>query len=162
MEPKTTITELKARLARAESERDTWRAAGRQEHYLEAYSMVEALAMQLEELERTARFAAAAQAPSVASASPGASPDTQARQAAGLGITYNGRSYGYGGYRYDRFAQAVHYARLDRARAFADPGTKDAAPLERVPRPSGVFHWVKYRCDRLADAIAAARRGETS
>ena len=162
MEAKTTITELKARLARAESERDTWRAAGRQEHYLEAYSMVEALAMQLEELERTARFAAAAQAPSVASASPGASPDTQARQAAGLGITYNGRSYGYRGYHYDRFALAVHYARLDRARASADPGAEDAAPLERVPRPSGVFHWVKYRYDRLADAIAYARRGEIS
>jgi hypothetical protein len=155
MEPKTTITELKARLARAESERDTWRAAGRQEHYLEAYSMVEALALQLEELERTAR-------PSVSTASPAASPDKQARDAAAFGITYNGRSYGYGGYHYDRFAQAVHYARLDRTRAFAYPGAQDAAPLEGVPRPSGVFHWVKYRYDRLADVIASARRGEIS
>jgi hypothetical protein len=40
---------LKTRLARALSERDTWRAAGLQEQYLEAYSMVEALELQLKE-----------------------------------------------------------------------------------------------------------------
>ena len=61
------------------------------------------------------------------------------------------------GYRYDRFAEAVNYARLDRSRAFADPGADDAAPLERLAVPSeaelelmrtlgisyadGVFHW---------------------
>src|SRR5882762_10179503 len=111
---------------------------------LKAYSMVEALAMQLEQ----------------------------------LCITFNGRSYGYRGYRYDRFAEAVDYARLDRARAFADPGADDAAPLERAPAPSeaerrlmrahgitfadGVFHWREYRYDRLADATAYADRGETS
>ena len=41
------ISTLKARLARAESERDAWRVAGVQEKYLEAYSMVEALELQL-------------------------------------------------------------------------------------------------------------------
>lgn len=156
------IDELKARLARAESVRDTWRAAGRQENYLEAYSMVEALAMQLAQLEGAARSAA----------------DAHAHQAAELCITFNGRSYDYRGYRYDRFAEAVDYARLDRARAFADPGGDDAAPLERLPVPSeaerrlmrglgitfadGVFHWLEYRYDRLADAIAYAHQGQTS
>ena len=39
---------LKARLVKALSERDAWLAAGVQEKYLEAYSMVEALELQLE------------------------------------------------------------------------------------------------------------------
>ena len=42
------VDALKTRLARALSERDAWRAAGLQEKYLEAYSMVEALELQLE------------------------------------------------------------------------------------------------------------------
>jgi hypothetical protein len=41
---------MRARIAKAESERDGWRAAGRQERYLEAYLMVEALELQLERL----------------------------------------------------------------------------------------------------------------
>ena len=45
------IAELKARLAKAESARDAWRAAGRQENYLAAYSMAEALGLQLDKLE---------------------------------------------------------------------------------------------------------------
>ena len=46
--PKEVIDALKTRLASALSERDTWRAAGLQEKYLEAYSMVEALELQLD------------------------------------------------------------------------------------------------------------------
>ena len=42
------VDALKTRLARVLSERDAWRAAGLQEKYLEAYSMVEALELQLE------------------------------------------------------------------------------------------------------------------
>ena len=41
------IAGLKRRLARAESDRDAWRAAGMQENYLGACSMVEALTLQL-------------------------------------------------------------------------------------------------------------------
>ena len=172
------IAELKARLAIAESGRDTWRAARNQENYLAAYSMVEALAMQLEALERAARFSAEPERASVSSASSAASPDASAHPATEAGIIFNGRSYSYRGYRYDHLAEAVNYAELDRSRAFADPGADDAAPLERVPRPSaaerehmrkvgityvdGVFCWGEYRYDRLADAIAYARRGETS
>lgn len=43
---------LKRRIGQAESERDTWRAAGREEKYLEAYFMVEALELQLAERHR--------------------------------------------------------------------------------------------------------------
>ena len=157
------IAHLKWRLARAESDRDTWRAAGMQENYHGACSMVDALTLQLEELERTAHQRAA---PTVAII-----PHAEDAQ---LSITFNGRQYGYRGYRYDRFADAVSYARLDRARAFADPGGDDAAPLECTPAPSetdgevmrtlgisfadGVFHWREYRYDRLPDAEAYARR----
>jgi len=62
----TELAGLKARLAKAEIERDTWRAAHRQENYLEACSMVDALEMQIAEAEGAAR-AAAASAPTTAS-----------------------------------------------------------------------------------------------
>ena len=42
------IAEYKRRLARAEAERDTWRASGLQEKYLEACSLVAALELQLQ------------------------------------------------------------------------------------------------------------------
>jgi lipid II:glycine glycyltransferase (peptidoglycan interpeptide bridge formation enzyme) len=54
------IDTLRQRIAQAETARDTWRAAGRQANYLEAYSMVEALETQLDQLERTRRRLAAA------------------------------------------------------------------------------------------------------
>lgn len=43
------IATLNQRLAKAESDRDAWRAAGREEKYLEAYFLVEALEMQLDQ-----------------------------------------------------------------------------------------------------------------
>lgn len=43
---------LRARLAGAEAERDAWRTSGLQENYLEAYSRVEALALQVDNLHR--------------------------------------------------------------------------------------------------------------
>jgi hypothetical protein len=43
------ISELKARIAKAEADRDLWRAAGREENYLAAYFMIEALDLQLDE-----------------------------------------------------------------------------------------------------------------
>lgn len=42
------IDAIKARIAQAQVERETWRAAGREEKYLEAYVTVEALEMQLD------------------------------------------------------------------------------------------------------------------
>lgn len=47
------IAALRARIRKAESERDVWRASGRQEKYLEAYLMVDALELQLERLRKS-------------------------------------------------------------------------------------------------------------
>jgi hypothetical protein len=50
------IAALRVRIAKAESERDTWQACRMSEKYLEAYSMVEALELQLDQqlkLQRT-------------------------------------------------------------------------------------------------------------
>jgi hypothetical protein len=49
------IAALQTRIAKAESARDSWRVSGMQEKYLEAYSMVEALELQLDFLRRVAR-----------------------------------------------------------------------------------------------------------
>jgi predicted RNase H-like nuclease (RuvC/YqgF family) len=49
------IAAMQIRIAKAESERDNWRVSGMQEKYLEAYSMVEALELQLERLRQAAR-----------------------------------------------------------------------------------------------------------
>jgi len=46
------ISALHARIAKAQSERDTWRTSGMQEKYLEAYSLVEALEVDLERLRQ--------------------------------------------------------------------------------------------------------------
>ena len=43
------IDAIKNRIAKAESDRDTWRRAGSQEKYLAAYFMVEALESQLDQ-----------------------------------------------------------------------------------------------------------------
>jgi hypothetical protein len=44
------IAALRTRITKAKTERDTWRSSGVQEKYLEAYSLVEALELQLESL----------------------------------------------------------------------------------------------------------------
>ena len=46
------IDALRAKISKAESDRDTWRAAGREEKYLEAFLMVEAMQLQLDECSR--------------------------------------------------------------------------------------------------------------
>ncbi|WP_181179361.1 hypothetical protein [Methylibium rhizosphaerae] len=46
---KQEVEMLESRLAKAESDRDTWRVAGREEKYLEAYFLVQALELQLEQ-----------------------------------------------------------------------------------------------------------------
>ena len=158
------IADLRLRIAGAESKRDGWRAAGSQEKYLESYSLVEALEAQLSSLEQSARTVAVA-------ASPLQSEDAVASQMAELRVRYDGRSYHYRGYRYDRFVDAVNYAQLDRSRGFSEVAGEEAA-LEQVPLPTeadralmqalaisfdeGVFRWRAYRYERLADAVAYA------
>lgn len=58
MSPQEDIAGLQLRIARAESERDSWRVSRMQEKYLEAYSMVEALELQLDLLRQAARLGA--------------------------------------------------------------------------------------------------------
>ena len=50
------IAALQVRIAKAESERDTWLASRMHEKYLEAYCMVEALELQLDLLRQAARL----------------------------------------------------------------------------------------------------------
>ena len=129
------IAALQARLAKAQSDRDTWRTSGMQERYLEAYSRVEALELQLERLrqEGLKSFARAPEPASVcallsskpradaAAAVPEASgergmPDeAQRRLMAAFAITFEDGVYHLGPYRYDRLADAVNYARLQQA-----------------------------------------------
>ena len=52
MSSREDIASIQVRIAKAESERDNWRRSGRQEKYLEAYSMVEALELQLDRLRK--------------------------------------------------------------------------------------------------------------
>jgi hypothetical protein len=49
------IALIRARIVRAEFDRDTWRASGLQEKYLEACSMVEALGLQLDLMRHATR-----------------------------------------------------------------------------------------------------------
>ena len=49
------IDSINKRLAKAESDRDTWKGAGEQEKYLAAYFLAEALERQLDELLRQKR-----------------------------------------------------------------------------------------------------------
>ena len=46
------IAALQDRIAKAASDRDTWRASGNQEKYIEGYGVVEALELRLEQLRR--------------------------------------------------------------------------------------------------------------
>ena len=50
------IAGLKARIAAAELQRTAWRSVGTQEKYLEACSLVDALELELAQLERARRL----------------------------------------------------------------------------------------------------------
>jgi hypothetical protein len=170
------IVAMRARIAKAEAERDTWRTSGMQEKYLEAYSAVEALEIKLEALRQQglrnrARVEETAPAPAVSTQPAG---DGQ-RLMAGFSISYNGRHYRYDRYRYDLLEDAVDYARLQ----CALPQSKrlDAVevmpPAEEVGLPDeparelmvahgitfqdGVYRLGEYRYDRLVDAVNYAR-----
>lgn len=90
-----------------------------------------------------------------------------------LGICFDGRTYHYRDYSYDRLADALDYARLDHAR----PGFRgDPAPHQwktwRGPSPeerasmaahgisyqNGYYRYGPYRYDQLAAALDYARR----
>jgi hypothetical protein len=180
------LATLRARIAKAESDRDTWRTSGMQDKYLEAYSMVEALELQVDRLrQESLRSFVEKHAPVPVSAplvsAPLVSTPLVSTPLAGereqlmaeFAIAYNGRHYQYDRYRYDYLADAVNYARLQR---FLLPGSGDVGPLpppEDVQAPDesqrqlmaasaitfrdGVYHLGPYRYDRLADAVNYAR-----
>lgn len=151
------LVELRRSLARAESERETWRASGNMEKHLEACSAAAALELRLDRLEKALRESAGELA------EPGAPA-----------ITFNGRQYCYGPYRYDRLADAESYAKLLGARpggaaaelgpaqapaVIEQPGAKEHEQMSAlgITFALGVYHLGPYRYDRLADAAAFAR-----
>lgn len=94
-----------------------------------------------------------------------------------LGIEVDGPDYCYKGYRYERLADALAYARLRRR----TPEREDVSPARR-PRPltalseddralmaslgiefdGRAFRLGEYRYDRLADAVSSARRAQVT
>jgi len=107
------IAALRERIAKAQAERDTWRTSGMQEKYLEAYSLVEALELQLARLRDTGlRSFAMNDAPSPPARAVEEPDAAQHRLMAALDITFQDGVYHLGACRYDRLADAVNYARL--------------------------------------------------
>lgn len=95
------------------------------------------------------------------------------RQAAELGVGFDGRYYRYRDYRYDHLADALNYARLERARSGGQPvGGQPPEWLEPV-QPTDeerqlmaqyaitfdgrFFLYGGYRYDRCSDAANYAR-----
>lgn len=88
------------------------------------------------------------------------------------GVSFDGRAYRYGGYCYDRLADAVAYSELERVRGAAAPTAApfpniasvidltgwdaDAAKGLGVTFDGKVFRYLQYRYDRFADACAYA------
>jgi hypothetical protein len=161
---KEEIAALRDRIAKAESDRDTWRASGMQEKYLEAYSQVEALELELERLRQRGLQTSGGNEP----------PRTEReRLMAEYSITYNGRQYQYDRYRYDGLTDAVDYARLQRGRPGRDSTDPMAPAQDIVEAPAesqrelmaelaitfrdGIYCLGDYRYERLADAVNYAR-----
>jgi len=178
------IAGLRARIAKAVSDRDQWRRAGNQEKYIQADSTAEALELELDALRR-AKFEAAMKNERVppANASPAAKAygvtttdaEERARLMAAFSITYTGRQYQYAQYRYDRLDDAVDYATQQLLSPSADDAADSLPPAQVVEAPDeaqrkqmaalqisfedGVYRFGPYRYDRLADAIGYARVG---
>ena len=103
---------LTGRIAKARADLAAWQAAGAQEKYLEAYSLVDALELQLAQL-RQAGLAVNEHAglPERVEALNG----SQGELMASLDISFVEGMYHFGPYRYDRLSDAVSSARLRRA-----------------------------------------------
>lgn len=93
-------------------------------------------------------------------------------EAMASGISFDGRAYHYGQYSYDRLADALRYARLDRARPGfrEDPAPRNwkqwagPTPEERLQMEAhgivfegGYYFYGPYRYDLLSSAIDYAR-----
>ena len=171
------FADLRGRIAKAEAERDAWRASGMQEKYLEAYSAVEALELQLEGLREEGLRPSAE--PKATAPAPARSPDAagdRRRLMAEFAITYNGRYYFYDRYRYDRLDDALEYAKLQGSSLPRGGSSDGADPMpapELIAGPGesqrelmvdlaitfqdGIYRLGDYRYERLADAVDYAR-----
>lgn len=87
-------------------------------------------------------------------------------------ISYDGKRYLLGPYRYDRLADAVNYAQLMAAKGVAMPAVGNTMPFVTaaltqsdrdvmltlgITLENGVYRLSDYRYDRLADAVHYAR-----
>ena len=168
------LIEINARLAKANSECETWLAARATEKYLEACSNVEALELERATIVKDALrkaqndvFTGDGELSRL-----GVSSD-RAKLMSALSIAFDGCRYYYGPYKYEKLESAVDYARLQRARAVGTP-RKIPTPIPAMcNEPSdadrelmnsagvifakGVYHFGEYRYDKLADALAYAR-----
>ena len=98
------ITALQARIAKAQSERDTWQGSGMQEKYLEACSLVEALDLQLERLRQEGLRTFARNRASVGALL------TPRPVGAAFSLAFSGRQYEYAGTHYDCLAEPLDSA----------------------------------------------------
>lgn len=105
---------------------------------------------------------------------PAAGPTSRERaQMSEFGISCDDTHYFFSGYRYERLADALNYARLVRERpelpsrghAVAAVGTAAPTPAARelmadlgIAFVSGTFRLGAFRYDRLEDAVAYARQ----
>jgi hypothetical protein len=180
------IAAIRSRLAKAEQDRDTFLAAGMSERHLAACSMVEALELQLqrqydaaldakrENEGMLADFRVAERIANNAGRDMADLPEHRQRLMLAFDITFDGRQYVYGPYRYDQLADAVNYARLQRSRPSSHesegPPLGVGKPYETptvserklmselgITFEEGVYHLKEYRYDHLADAVEYAR-----
>jgi hypothetical protein len=102
-------------------------------------------------------------------------PGERERLMADFSISYNGRHYEYDIYRYDRLADAVNYARLQRSKPSRDAEVRSLSMPSReyvedpdesqralmatlnITFQDGIYRLGAFRYDRLADAINYAR-----
>jgi hypothetical protein len=102
-------------------------------------------------------------------------PGERERLMADFSISYNGRHYEYDIYRYDRLADAVNYARLQRSKPSRDAEVRSLSMPSReyvedpdesqralmatlnITFQDGIYRLGAFRYDRLADAVNYAR-----
>jgi hypothetical protein len=140
------IADLGQRIGKAQSQRDAWRNSGRQENYLEANSLVDALELQLERLQRESQLAFWKNDDPVAAAARG----ERAQQMAGLSTSYNGRPYQFG-------ADTDRPAPLPEQVEIPDTSQRELMASLDISFADGMYHLGPYRYERLADALNYAR-----
>ena len=181
------IAATRDRITKTERERDRFLAAGMQERYLEACSMVQALEQQLEHQHQAAlssrrenetmlaEFRIAERIAYNAGRARAVEPENRERLMLAYAITFDGRQYVYDRYRYDRLADAVNYARLQYPHPLSSdpnggPSPRCGEPIETpgtlqlelmselgITFQAGVYHLGEYRYDHLSDAVEYAR-----